>query len=139
MISPATYLFKFIIKFTCWFRFVVNLWKEGWSSANILHNEFIPSGRSFMYIKNKSRVLILVELQTFFSTQMFDHLRQLFVLDFQDSFWVAKEVHLQHHKLLIFKWFHHVKLYQRLLIYLKRLLSHQQWDFHLKMRNVNYC
>ena len=23
-------------------------------SANILHNEFIPSGRSFMYSKNKS-------------------------------------------------------------------------------------
>ena len=42
-----------------------------------------------MYIKNKSGaglVLILVELQTlFFSTQMFDFSKQLFVLDFQDS------------------------------------------------------
>ena len=28
--------------------------KRDVSSANILHNEFIPSGRSFMYIKNKS-------------------------------------------------------------------------------------
>ena len=28
--------------------------KRGVPSANILHNEFIPSGRSFMYIKNKS-------------------------------------------------------------------------------------
>ena len=41
-----------------------------------------------MYIKTKmALVLILVELQAlFFSTQMFDHLKQLFALDFQDSY-----------------------------------------------------
>ena len=33
--------------------YVINLWKEDISSANILHDEFIPSGRSLMYIKNK--------------------------------------------------------------------------------------
>ena len=62
--------------------------KRDVSSANVLHNEFIPSGRSFMYIKNKSGPSTdLVEFQTlFFSTQMFDYLRQLFVIEFQDSF-----------------------------------------------------
>ena len=28
--------------------------KRDVSSPNILHNEFIPSGRSFMYVKGKS-------------------------------------------------------------------------------------
>ena len=46
-------------------------------------------------------VLILVELQSlFFFTQMFDDLKQLFVLNFQDSFSVVKIVYFQHHKIL---------------------------------------
>ena len=52
--------------------------KRDASYANILHNEFIPSGSSFMYIENKSGPSILMELQAlFFSTQMFDHSKQL--------------------------------------------------------------
>ena len=35
-----------------------------------------------------------------FSNQMFDHLKQLFALGFQDSFGVAKVIHFQHYKLL---------------------------------------
>ena len=71
------YLLKVIIKFK---RYV--------SSANISHNEFIPSGRSFMYIINNSGPstdpcgipdIIL-------PAQIFDHFKQLFVLNFQDSF-----------------------------------------------------
>ena len=79
-----------------------DLLKSDVSSATILHHEFIASGRSFMYIKTKmALVLILVELQAlFFSTQMFGHLKQLFALDFQDSYLVAKVAHLQRHKIL---------------------------------------
>ena len=57
-------------------------------SAKVLHIEVNPSGRSFS--KSKTIVvliLILVELQNlFFSTQMFVHLKELFVHDFEDSF-----------------------------------------------------
>ena len=43
-------------------------------------------------------ILILVELQNlFFSTQMFVHLKQLFVHNFDDSFQVKKVAHLQYH------------------------------------------
>ena len=55
LISPIAYLFKVIVKFDCCFMYVINLWKKGGvSSANILHNEFILSGRSFMYIEKES-------------------------------------------------------------------------------------
>ena len=40
---------------------------------------------------------ILVECPNeFFSIQMFDHFKQLFVHDFGDGFWVAKVIHPQH-------------------------------------------
>ena len=69
---------------------------------------------------NVALVVVLLEHRNlFFSTQMLEHPNKLFVLDVEDSFWVAKVVH-------------HAKIYQRLSRYLKRLLSYQQWDFHQK-------
>ena len=47
-------------------------------------------------------ILILVEHQNLFpSTQNCDHLKQLFVYDFQDNFPAEKVTHHQRHKLLI--------------------------------------
>ena len=72
------------------------------SSAKILHIEV----NSLLDHLCKSKIilvliLILVELQNLlFSTQMFVHLKQLFVHDSEDSFQVKKVVHLQYHMLL---------------------------------------
>ena len=52
--KPITYLFNVCIKFTYWLIYGINLWKRNPSSANVIHNEFIPSGKAFIYIKNKN-------------------------------------------------------------------------------------
>ena len=102
LINPITYLFKVSIKFTYWFIYVINPWKNGciiykyFTQMNLFHHK-----DNLCILKIKALPLILVELQTlFFSTRMFDHLKQLFDFDFYDSLWVTKVVHLQHHKLL---------------------------------------
>ena len=67
------------------------------SSAKILHIDIIPSGRSFMWIKNK-RGPNTDPCGTFIpSTQKSDHLKQPFVYDFQYKFPVEKVTHHQCH------------------------------------------
>ena len=85
LISPITYLFKVIITFTCWFMY--KLLKRGMYHLQTFctMNLFNQENHLCILKTGVVLVLILVDFQTlFFSSQMFDHLRQLFLLDFQD-------------------------------------------------------
>ena len=98
LISSINYLFNTIIKFTCWFTTCHKPLKRGMYHLQIFYT--MDQEDHLCVLKTKVvLVLILVELR-FFSTQMFDYIRQLFALNFQDSFWAAKVVQLQLRKLL---------------------------------------
>ena len=105
LISPITYLFQVIIKFSCWFMYVINLWKEGCVTRKYFA-QWIYSIRKIIYVYWKQnwsstdpcRIADFTFLHSYvraFETTPCSQLSRLF-----SSFWVTKEVHLQHHKLL---------------------------------------
>ena len=58
--KPITYLLKVGIKFTYWFIFAINLWKKRCIICK--HNEFIPSGRSYLRVLKTKVTLVLRHL-----------------------------------------------------------------------------